>query len=110
MSGCPSCRNRLGLDPARRTSLGAFLERYSDPAWCRAEAARLLAEADRRDRLPFRGLPEGSWSRAVLEAEEAEGRTPLEGSGAVQGSQFVVTSSDVGEPEDGVALSEEDAP
>ena len=61
MSGCPSCRNRLGLDPARRTSLGATLERLSDPAWCRAEAARLLAEADRRDRLPFRGLPEGSW-------------------------------------------------
>ena len=50
--------------------MSASLRQKLDPEWCRAEAAQLLAEADRRELLPYRGLPEGSWGRQLLEEEE----------------------------------------
>lgn len=73
-SGCPRCREREETWPGVQSRLLARVRQFFDPEWLRAEADRLSAEADRRELLPYRGMPEGSWQRRLLEEEEEEGR------------------------------------
>jgi hypothetical protein len=74
MSGCPSCRRSEAQAAEVSARLHARISEYFDPERCRAKAAELLAEADRRELLRHGCVPHDRPPWLELEEEEMECR------------------------------------